>query len=139
MKPPEDVIRWLQNGERGISADTIVATLYDFPFVRDPSHPWDPDDFRRCQALLDACPSIAVRFQEMVAVNPIWAGLVAVWPELWAMIQAESTAYRAWERTRRTPAPVLRAYPWMREIIAAGQAQMPKSTGHGVIHIHRNY
>lgn len=88
---PDDVVRWLAFGERGTSSETIVSYLTGLP-VRDRYHPIDPADLRRCMLLLDACPSLAARFDEMRNASPEWSRLVDAWPKLTAKLREEMTA-----------------------------------------------
>lgn len=56
------------------------------------SAPCDPSDFRRCREVLKLIPDGAVRLGEVAAAFPSteWPALVAAWPELDALYEAES-------------------------------------------------
>jgi len=110
----DDVTQWLRRGERGISSETIVARLMGVPFAQRESHPHDPDDFRRCLLLLEACPSLAPRFPEMRGVNPIWKHLVDAWDEIETTFRRELASGRGHK-----------TYDLMRAAIAKGEAEMP--------------
>ena len=73
--------KWLMDGERGTSSNTIFRTLAGIkPEPEDwSSHPHDPADLRRCRLLLEQVPEFAPRIVEMAAVSPQWAGLVKFW------------------------------------------------------------
>lgn len=110
-----DVINWLASGERGASSNTIVQHLTGLDALGGwrGSHPWDPDDLRRCIKLLEACPILAERFDDMRDVSPEWAGLVAAWSELVATFDSEVPG---WRDRRSGSAP--KTYARMRQIIA---------------------
>jgi hypothetical protein len=78
---PESVRRWLKYGERGLSSETIVSHLTGVPITQWQSPPYDPDDLQRCLKLLDACPELRDRFQEMRTCDG-WAGLVDHWDDI---------------------------------------------------------
>lgn len=88
---PQSVADWLARGERGTSSETIVAFLWGLPITGrwGMSHPYDPDDLRRCLLLLQASPETAARFNEMDAVSPEWKRLVANWSRLEAVFREE--------------------------------------------------
>lgn len=56
------------------------------------STPYDPSDFRRCQALLIAVPDFAARLGEMASAGPTWAALVARWTEIEALMLTSTAA-----------------------------------------------
>lgn len=111
---------WLAAGERGLSSEAIVSHLTGHqvgsPFAgrsnrRD--HPWDPDDFRRCQLLLKACPLAALAFDQMRTASPQWARLVDAWDEIHATIESECPDYLA---RPRGEAP--KGYRLMKQVLA---------------------
>jgi len=73
--------KWLMDGERGTSSNTIFRTLAGIKQKPGDwsSHPHDPDDLRRCRLLLEQVPEFAPRIAEMAAVSPEWAQLVKFW------------------------------------------------------------
>lgn len=119
MSIPSDVRDWLAFGERGISSNTIVQHLTGADALRGSygSYPRDPDDLTRCVRLLESCPSLVPEFHRMREVSPVWAGLVDVWDELVATMNAEAPNWR----NHRGSAP--RTYTRMQRIIAAGEAK----------------
>ena len=111
--------RWVHGGEHGMSAMTIYRHLRAdaMPVVaysdgRD-THPWDPDDLRRCMLLVEAADADGLgwsaRIGEMAKVSQVWAGLSAQWVELVATLRDEIGGAREW----RAP----RTYAAMRAII----------------------
>jgi hypothetical protein len=107
MKLSENAIQWLANGERGLSSETIFATITgmkvgDYP---DKSHPYDPGDLRRCRLLLDACPEIAERLSLMALVSSAWAALTPRWQELCAVMDEETPNWRTPSRFDTAPRP----------------------------------
>ncbi|MGV0785195.1 hypothetical protein [Mycolicibacterium sp. XJ775] len=87
---------WLASGERGISSEAIVSQLTGqkvgrgFRYGAD--HPYDPDDFRRCEQLLKAYPLARLLFPEaMRERSEVWARLVDRWDELAELIEAGAT------------------------------------------------
>ena len=83
---------WLENGERGISSETIVTTLTGiFVSSRDwgAGYPSDPSDFRRCERLLRAVPEAREHLHVMARKGPVWAALVNEWAALVALGDSE--------------------------------------------------
>jgi hypothetical protein len=110
---------WLAFGERGISSEAIVHKL---AFDREPSsrhcYPYDPDDFRRCELVLRQVFGLRHKLHVMADVSPVWAGLVARWDELVALMEEECPD--VWDRYPRGAAP--RAYKIMQDIRKAAKA-----------------
>lgn len=88
----ENAIRWLAEGERGISSNAIfeVLTGYKATGRWGLGHPRDPDDFRRCELLLSAVPDLRDEMHNMVNVSPVWANLVRDWDKIKGMILEEA-------------------------------------------------
>lgn len=76
-----EVVQWLAGGERGASSDTIVAHLTGLSVPRQ-GVPRDYWDLRRCLLLLEQCPSLGTRFDDMAEAGVEWASLVAKWDAL---------------------------------------------------------
>lgn len=89
---------WLASGERGTSSETIVQTLTGIPALgRDTdrgSPPLDPADLRRCRLLLEAVPSLVPLLPKMAAASKDWAGLIAHWAEICALMDEEVPDWR---------------------------------------------
>ena len=103
----EAIANWLLNGETGESSKTIAGVLLGGKPI-DPRHPYDPDDFKRCYALVELIPAGRELFRYgMRGVSPNWEELVNYWYELCAL----------WVEERNNPdrrAPKL--YKRMKEI-----------------------
>lgn len=91
---------WYDNGERGISSDTIFANLVTIKgetalnkYRKRPksewSHPRDPSDFYRCHKLLEAVPEFREEMHRMKSVSPVWSALVDNWDKLTEMLRAQ--------------------------------------------------
>lgn len=107
------LIKWLANGERGISSNFIVAHLTGIDTgERDGrfAYPHDPDDLRRCLMLLDQVPELVPLFENMRKASPVWDRLVTAWPELVALFTAEAPHWRkgGWWRAPKTYAEMIR-------------------------------
>lgn len=92
--------RWLANGERGMSSEALFTCLSGVSAVDDDdehhrtAHPYDPDDFRRCRLMLEACPELETRLSDAAGMSPQWAALVAVWGTLCDTMDAETPNWR---------------------------------------------
>lgn len=106
------VIKWLANGETGISSETLAFKLAFNVRKRGGSHPHDPSDFNRCLQLLGAAPALKPLIGRMAKVSPHWAKLVARWDEIEAVFVAE--VGENWARGRRTE----KTYALMKEVLA---------------------
>lgn len=82
------VAMWLRNGERGESSDALCKHIFGVPESAGKSHPYDPDDLRRCVLFLDAADAHD-RVHAMRDVSPEWAVLVDAWDELVASLRNE--------------------------------------------------
>lgn len=89
----ETFANWLATGERGISSEAIVSHLtgvqvgrYNSPFG---DHPYDRDDFRRCELLLRSVPLARLHFPLMKTRGAVWAALVEAWDELVELGESE--------------------------------------------------
>lgn len=108
--------RWLASGERGISSNAIVShltgELTDTHGMRPGSdHPWDPDDFRRCELLLTDYPLARELFGRMRSRSATWSDLVDEWGDIRELLDEECPG---WLRSNTGSAP--RAYQLMRRI-----------------------
>ena len=87
-----ELMRWLVNGERGLSSMAMVAHITRHG--GDCSHPLDTADLRRCRLLVESVPLIRYNLHRMADCSPIWARIVAVWVELCALMDSESPHWR---------------------------------------------
>jgi uncharacterized protein (UPF0335 family) len=89
-KTPEGLDEWIASGAKGASAKSIAAHLAGHD-TQNGDYPHDGGDFGRCEALLDAVPSLRLIFPQMVDVNAYWAALVPRWAEIAALGNEEQT------------------------------------------------
>lgn len=88
--------RWLASGQRGNSSETIFTHLTGVDANRGSrSHPYDPDDLRRCRLLLEQCPELVPLFPKMAEVSDAWAGLVRDWETICKTMDDETPEWRA--------------------------------------------
>lgn len=91
----EQIDDWFKYGERGTSSEAIayrmlghspeeVIQLAGRGF---PTHPNDPDDFRRCHLLIQRVPGIHAKLDLMRDISPVWSALVDHWDELTNMLE----------------------------------------------------
>lgn len=78
---PEGFEDWINAGSCGASANSIAAHLVGHG-KQDGAYPHDEGDFRRCERLLDAAPSIKPNLHRMAEVNAYWAALVTRWDQI---------------------------------------------------------
>jgi hypothetical protein len=119
---PPGAVEWLGSGERGISSNAMFTVLTGTSAMRDerdcPDHPHDPDDFRRCELLLDAVPALRGRLALMRDVSPVWAALVDAWPEIVHTFDGECNG---WRGNKDWSAPA--TYALMRRLIDGARAK----------------
>ena len=75
-----------------------------------------PGDFRRCELLLRAVPTLRPLLPRMAKVGPEWAALVKRWPDIVAAMDAEVPG---WTERRRSGG-AWRAYALINECLAIG-------------------
>lgn len=111
---PPGAAEWLGAGERGMSSNTMFTVMTGFVACKDDrwSDPSDPDDFRRCELLLDAVPDLRGRMEMMRAVSPEWARLVDRWADIVRTFDEECPG---WRGNKAWSAP--KTYELMRSII----------------------
>ncbi|KHJ74672.1 hypothetical protein [Rhodococcus sp. Chr-9] len=115
----EHFAHWLASGERGISSEAIVSHLTGHQVGRPwagADHPWDPDDFYRCEMLLRAYPLARLAFPAMKSRSEVWARLVDAWDELVALGEEEVPGIFSGPARGRAP----RMYARMRQIREGG-------------------
>jgi len=110
---PDDLVRWLQRGERGASSNALCQSLFGVPEGKPlTGHPHDPDDLRRCLAFVAAA---GIPAQDVFRIGPApvskaWSALKKRWEELLACYNAELAA----DKTKRA-FPL--TYALMKEIL----------------------
>lgn len=123
LLPMSAFTNWLALGERGMSSQAIVEHLTGVRLDRwsHGNHPYDPDDFRRCQLLLNAVPLARLMFPTMRECSPKWARLVDAWDEIHLAIQEEAPDYLGSPGGKSAP----RAHKLMQRVLAGGTACAP--------------
>ncbi len=79
---------WIINGETGASSKVIWRCLTTgVSTFENPSHPLDPDDFKRCYKLLEAIPEWKSEIHKLKSLSKIWSNLVDNWNKLTEMYE----------------------------------------------------
>jgi len=83
---------WLSHGERGLSSMVIFENLsgrgaIDGKKFNDQAHPSDPDDFRRCYALLKLIPEWKNSLYKLKTISTAWLNLVDNWDKLTELME----------------------------------------------------
>lgn len=101
MTQANAIIRWLANGQRGASSETMafcaLGVEQDRPYWSD--HPRDPADFNRCLLLVCVAPEVRKSFSELAKLSPQWRAVIDHWDELESMFVEE--AGLNWEKSKR--------------------------------------
>lgn len=97
----EAATRWLANGERGLSSETMFQHLTGIQVLeghwqsRYPFTPGDPADLRRCRLLLEQVPELEPLFRErMASASKKWRDLVREWDAICRSMDAETPDWR---------------------------------------------
>lgn len=77
---------WLENGEHGMSSETMWNCLMGNSNFRV-SYPFDPDDFSRCYKLLQYVPEWKSELSKLKSLSPAWSNLVDNWDKLTEMYE----------------------------------------------------
>ena len=82
---------WLASDDTGMSSKAMAHHLLGAACKEDIrlAHPHDPADFGRCHRFLQAVPEAVPLLPLMANVSPVWARLIAAWPELTALYLEE--------------------------------------------------
>lgn len=80
---------WATFGERGSSSNAIVEKLAHDRRPSGFNDPADADDFRRCELLLRAVPSLRPELHRMGELSTRWVALAARWDEIVATLDEE--------------------------------------------------
>lgn len=103
LNEQEKALWWMNYGEHGTSSKTIWNVMME-DFTRgvmiapgtldkvtmdacEYSHPYDPDDFRRCYVLLNTIPEWKGKLDKMRNVSEVWNRLVDNWDKLTIMLE----------------------------------------------------
>lgn len=92
IKLSDAAIRWLANGDRGRSSNTLFTILSGIDCMKgyDQCHPLDAWDFIRCEKLLIAVPEFrSGLFSIMYDVDMEWSRLVSNWDRIKNTIELE--------------------------------------------------
>ncbi len=84
---------WMDNGERGISSETIWHA-FSGGYRSHADHPHDPDDFRRCRELLTLMPEWRKHISKVAEVHPWMRPFTARWDEMDLLYDLESPTKR---------------------------------------------
>lgn len=82
----EKAMWWIANGRIGLSSKTMWLCFMNQKIERI-SHPYDPDDFSRCYALLEAVPEWRERILELGKLSKEWKKLSENWDKLTEMFE----------------------------------------------------
>lgn len=80
---------WRTLGETGTSSKALASYLAGGWLPPGFNDPADPGDFRRCELLLRAVPTLRPLLPKMAEVSPRWAGLVEQWDNIVALMEKE--------------------------------------------------
>jgi hypothetical protein len=86
---PIDVAEWIASDDTGLSSRALCNALTNYPRKVTRAYPRDPEDFGRCHRML-ATLGLRHRINEAAAISPVWARMVARWPEMEALWLEES-------------------------------------------------
>lgn len=84
----ENIIKWMFNGKKGISSETMAATAMGHVHSEG-CHPSDPSDLNRCILLVEAAPEVKDAFPKIAALSKTWAAVIEHWDELREMFISE--------------------------------------------------
>lgn len=89
---------WLSHGERGLSSMVIFEILSGHVIkikAEYYAHPNDPDDFRRCYALLKLIPEWKIELHKLKQISPTWSRLVDNWDKLTELMEDQLKTRKA--------------------------------------------
>lgn len=94
MNLSREANEWLRTGERGLSSEAIFSKLTGINILSphplgNAPHPYDPDDFQRCEKLLRAVPDFRARLNEMRKCSKEWNSLVENWDKIVTQFEKE--------------------------------------------------
>lgn len=82
----EKAMFWMATGEHGSSSKAMWSCLMHIKSP-DNSHPYDPDDFKRCWKLLNTVPEWKQQLHKLKPLSKAWSNLVDNWDKLTAMYE----------------------------------------------------
>lgn len=88
----ENAVRWLANGNRGISSNTLFEKITGMSCGRHDDHldaPSDAWDLARCMRLVVVCPQFRPLIHRVRTVNRRWGIVVENWDILEAILRVE--------------------------------------------------
>ena len=93
--------KWLATGERGASSEALFSRLTGVNSTRGhrdgvakTNHPYNPEDFRRCRLMLEACPELAAKLNDAAGMSPEWKDLIYLWSDICATMDDEVPDWR---------------------------------------------
>lgn len=105
------VVKWLANGERGLSSECMAFWLGFGIKPNRIDYPFDQADFMRCLLLLDAAPHLRPKIVDMSALSSEWAAIALHWDAIERCLLDEVGL--GWSIARRAP----KTYALMRTIL----------------------
>ena len=115
------ILEWYAFGEPGMSSKAIAHQVGEVKLRHaDTDWPHDVGDFRRCELLLRAVPTLRSRLNIMRSVGPEWGALVDAWSEIVELAEQESPTIftEGWDAYGSTP----QTYGLIRRTIDAARA-----------------
>ena len=89
MRKHPGLLEWFHFGEVGVSSEFIARYLTGQTIRGSFNDPADPDDFKRCEKLLRAVPSLRKEFPRMAEASTRWEFLVENWEAIAASLEEE--------------------------------------------------
>ena len=130
----ERLMRWLRDGEVGLSSSAICyTTMCDrYPDLRSlmkppraGDYPRDSCDFRRRELFLAAVPEAREQLHRMSAVSQQWASLVPAWDEIRELCAQEAGGGAREPDPAKWTGRAPQAYARMKEVLGEGRAAKP--------------
>ena len=83
------LVDWRFDGERGLSSNTLAIYLVSGITSQHPDYPMDSSDFRRCEMLLRAVPTLRPLLPSACELSLEWAAIIRDWDELVAQLPTD--------------------------------------------------
>lgn len=108
---PPEAVRWLANGNRGVSSNSFLSAIYGIDAVGDHYRdaPHDVSDFRRCRLMVEAIPGAKEQLLSLVDIQAHPRARLAMlkvvenWELMCALMDAELPKWRNPPRESRLP------------------------------------